>query len=221
MRSKNTEWAFKSGFSSRNKFSCTRFQNNSKFNENLALFITFVEGTQISSSRMAGGMKLFEIRYLEEHEKGFLLEMLYESIHMEKEKKPPLEELLNTYELKKYHQNWGRKGDKALIAVDNTGTPAGAVWYRLFSGEERGYGYVNDDTPEIGIAIKKEARGIGLGTKLMHSIIEEAKESGYKELSLSVDVDNSNAVDLYLGLGFVEVEEEGTSITMLLNTNED
>lgn len=165
-------------------------------------------------------MELFEIRYLKENEKSFLHEMLYESIHIEDEKKPPLEELLNTYELKKYHQNWGRKGDKALIAIDNTGTPVGAVWYRLFSSEERGYGYVNDYTPELGIAIKKEVRGNGLGTILMHSIINEAKRSGYKELSLSVDVDNTNAVKLYRGLGFVEVGEEGTSITMLLNTDE-
>lgn len=159
---------------------------------------------------------MFEIRYLKESEKRFLLEMLYESIHIEEKKKPTMNELLNTNELKKYHQNWGRKGDNALIAIDNTGTPVGAVWYRLFGGEERGYGYVNDDTPELGIAIEKEVRGKGLGTKLMHSIIEEAKNNSFDALSLSVDVDNTNAINLYRRLGFVEVGGEGTSITMLL-----
>lgn len=145
------------------------------------------------------------------------MEMLYESIHIEEAKKPPMDELLNTYELKKYHQNWGRKGDKALIAVDNKGNPVGAVWYRLFGGEERGYGYVNDDTPELGIAIKKEARGKGLGSKLMQSIIEEAKVNSFKTLSLSVDVDNPQALNLYRRLGFVEVGKVGSSKTMLLN----
>ncbi|MFF2753107.1 GNAT family N-acetyltransferase [Psychrobacillus sp. NPDC058041] len=159
---------------------------------------------------------MFEIRYLKENEKNFLMEMLYESIHIEREKKPPLDELLYTDELKKYHQNWGRKGDKALIAIDNSGTPVGAVWYRLFSSEERGYGYVNDDTPELGIAIKKEVRGKGLGTQLMYSIIDEAKSNSFKVLSLSVDGDNTNAINLYRSLGFAEVGREGTSITMLL-----
>jgi hypothetical protein len=90
------------------------------------------------------------------NENGFLMEMLYVSIHIDEKKIPTINELLNTHELKKYHQNWGRKGDNALIAVDNTGTPVGAVWSRLFGGEERGYGYVNDDTPELGIAIEKK-----------------------------------------------------------------
>lgn len=93
----------------------------------------------------------------------------------------------------------------------------GAVWYRLFGSEERGYGYVNDDTPELGIAIKKEARGKGLGTKLMHSVIEEAKDKSYKSLSLSVDVDYTHAIKLYRRLGFVVVGRVGNSKTMLLN----
>ncbi|WP_391115829.1 GNAT family N-acetyltransferase [Psychrobacillus sp. L3] len=159
---------------------------------------------------------MFEIRYIIENEKSFLMEMLYESIHIELEKKPPLDELLYTDELKKYHQNWGRKGDKALVAIDNAGTLVGAVWYRLFSSEERGYGYVNDNTPELGIAIKKEVRGKGLGTQLMYSIIEEAKNNSFNAISLSVDGDNTNAINLYRSLGFEEVRREGTSITMLL-----
>lgn len=159
---------------------------------------------------------MFEIRYIKEDEKSFLMEMLYESIHIEIEKKPPIDELLYTDELKKYHQNWGRKGDKALIAVDNSGTPVGTVWYRLFSRKDRGYGFVNDDTPGLGIAIKKEVRGNGLGTQLMHSIIDEAKSNNFKSLSLSLDGDNTNAINLYHRLGFVEKGREGTSITMLL-----
>jgi ribosomal protein S18 acetylase RimI-like enzyme len=50
----------------------------------------------------------------------------------------------------------------------------------------------------------------------MHSIIKEAKNKGYDELSLSVDIRNKNAINLYRRLGFVEVGGDGTSITMLL-----
>ncbi|MFJ7971512.1 GNAT family N-acetyltransferase [Psychrobacillus sp. NPDC096389] len=46
--------------------------------------------------------------------------------------------------------------------------------------------------------------------------MEEAKNNNYKTLSLSVDIDNSNAINLYRRLGFVEVGGDGTSITMLL-----
>ena len=47
-------------------------------------------------------MELFEVRYLEKNEKSFLMEMLYECIHIEEEKKPPMDELLNNDELRKY-----------------------------------------------------------------------------------------------------------------------
>ncbi|MGG3805858.1 hypothetical protein [Metabacillus fastidiosus] len=87
------------------------------------------------------------------------MEMLYKSIYIKKEEKPSIDELLNSNELRKCHENWGRKGDKALIAVDDKDIPIGAVWYRLFSYKEPSYGYINDNTPEVGIAIKeKEAQ---------------------------------------------------------------
>ena len=154
-------------------------------------------------------MELFEVRYLEKNEKSFLMEMLYECIHIEEEKKPPMDELLNNDELRKYHQNWGRNGDKALIAVDSKGNPSRAVGYRLFSSEERGYGYVNENIPELGIAVVKEVEE-GLGTKLMNSIIGEARRNSYKALSLSVDAANTNAVNLYRKLGFLELRREKT-----------
>ncbi|MEO4055041.1 GNAT family N-acetyltransferase [Solibacillus sp. CAU 1738] len=160
---------------------------------------------------------MFEIRYLKDNETSFLMQMLYESIHIEEDKKPPLEQLLHTKELKKYHQNWGRKGDQALVAVvDNKGIQLGAAWYRLFNSAEHGYGYVNDNTPELGIAIRKEARGKGVGTQLMHAIIAEAKKANFEALSLSVDRDNTNAIYLYRKLGFVDFADDETSITMLL-----
>ncbi|WP_397538615.1 GNAT family N-acetyltransferase [Rummeliibacillus pycnus] len=159
---------------------------------------------------------MFKIRFMRENEKEFFMKMLYESIFIEKEKKPPIDKLLNTDELKKYHQNWGRKGDKALIAVDHTDTPVGAVWYRLYSSKERSYGYVDDDTPELGIAIEEAARNKGLGIKLMNSILEEANNDGFKAVSLSVDADNTVAVNLYLRLGFIVVGKDETSYIMLL-----
>jgi len=152
-----------------------------------------------------------------EDDKGFLMKMLYESIFIEKEKKPPMDELLNSNELKKYHQEWGRTGDKALMAVDHNGTPIGAVWFRLFTKKEKSYGFVDEQTPEIGIAIEESVRNKGLGTQLMNSIIEEAKKDGYKTISLSVDMKNEHAVHLYQKLSFAVMHSDKTSYTMLLH----
>ncbi len=158
---------------------------------------------------------MFVIRKLEETEQSFLLKMLYESLYLEEENKPAMEQLLNTDSLKKYYKDWGRKGDKALIAVDHQGIFYGAVWCRLFSKENPGYGFVNEHTPELGIAIEKEYRGKGLGTKLMDAMIEEVKNSGFEALSLSVDARNGNAIRLYDKIGFLQVDRDETSLIML------
>ncbi|WP_042479414.1 GNAT family N-acetyltransferase [Bacillus ndiopicus] len=145
--------------------------------------------------------------------------MLYESIHIP-ENKPNKIELLNSPHLKKYHEDWGKEGDAALIALDSNNQAIGAVWYRLFDDTNKGYGYVDSNTPELGIAICQEARGVGLGTLLMQSIIQKAIDEGYKSISLSVDPKNHAAVHVYKKLGFEDFGVSGTSITMLKRFSE-
>lgn len=145
---------------------------------------------------------------------GFLTDMLYESIHIP-DNKPQKEVLINTPNLKKYHEDWGKRGDTALIAINANNHAIGAVWYRLFDESNKGYGFVNRNTPELGIAVREEARGMGVGTLLMNKIIQKAKEAGFASISLSVDPENTNAVHVYRKLGFKDVEVVGTSITMV------
>ena len=154
------------------------------------------------------------IRNLEDEEFEFLMDMLYESIHI-LENKPSKEKLLNLPHLKKYSDGWGRKGDRALIAMNAANKSVGAVWYRLFDEHNKGYGYVDQHTPELGIAVSTEVRGMGVGTLLMGKIIQLALEDGYKSISLSVDPDNSNAVQLYNKMGFKECGVSGTSMIMV------
>ncbi|WP_249365581.1 GNAT family N-acetyltransferase [Cytobacillus citreus] len=124
---------------------------------------------------------MFYIRNLEEKEFEFFKDMLYESIHIPNNK-PSKEKLLKLPQIKKYYEDWGRKGDKALIAINNDNQKVGAVWYRLFDELNKGYGYVDPDTPELGIAVSKNARGMGVGTLLMNKIIQKALEDGFKSL---------------------------------------
>ncbi|WP_449622301.1 N-acetyltransferase family protein [Robertmurraya sp. Marseille-Q9965] len=143
----------------------------------------------------------------------FLTDMMYESIHIP-ENKPTKEELLNLPHLKKYSEGWGRTGDRAIIAFE-ANVPVGAAWYRLFKEEQKSYGYVDDNTPELGIAVINKARGKGIGHILMEKLFETAARDGYKSLSLSVDPKNKQAVELYKKLKFEHWGSSGTSWTMI------
>ncbi|WP_339220062.1 GNAT family N-acetyltransferase [Paenibacillus sp. FSL H8-0332] len=158
---------------------------------------------------------MIHIRPMEPQEYDFLMDMHYESIHIE-QGKPPRSELLNSPGIAKYNEHWGRQGDRAVIAlVDNQ--PAGAAWYRLFDETNQGYGFVDAQTPELGVAIRSDYRQQGLGIRLMEGIIQQALSDGYPSLSLSVDSENQAAVRLYNKLGFEYVGTAGTSWTMKLN----
>ena len=68
--------------------------------------------------------------------------------------------------LERYVAGWGRRGDNALVAIDEF-QPVGAAWYRLFEADEPGYGFVDEQTPELTIAIVPSMRGRGLGEQLL------------------------------------------------------
>ncbi len=70
------------------------------------------------------------------------------------------------------------------------------------------------------IIVKKEYRNKGIGKKLMNFIIEYAKSLNYKELSLGVNLDNYNALNLYVKLGFDRIiyigkDEDGQYLKLL------
>ena len=113
-----------------------------------------------------------------------------------------------------YVKAWGRPGDAAMIAVDG-GFPAGAAWYRLFSRDRPGYGFVDERTPELAIAVVPNARGKGVGSALLEALLERARAEGHDAISLSVDRNNAGAIELYERYGFERVREVDDSVTML------
>jgi ribosomal protein S18 acetylase RimI-like enzyme len=113
-----------------------------------------------------------------------------------------------------YVKAWGRRGDAAMIAIER-GFPVGAAWYRLFARDRRGYGFVDERTPELAIAVVPSARGKGVGAALLEALLGRARDEGFDAVSLSVDRNNAGAIGLYRRHGFEQVGEEDDSVTML------
>jgi len=115
--------------------------------------------------------------------------------------------------LSRYVDNWGRPGDLAVIAHE-TGNRVGAAWLRVFRQAEPGYGFVDENTPELSIAVVPSRRRHGLGQELMDSLLEAARAAGHGAVSLSVEADSA-AVGFYERNGFARVREQDGGVVML------
>jgi ribosomal protein S18 acetylase RimI-like enzyme len=146
---------------------------------------------------------------------SFLKEMLFEAFFWNPDvQRPDYDEFSQQREFSKLLYGWGRLGDQAIIAeIDNK--PVGAAWYRFWTEENHSYGFVDENTPELGVAVQSNFRSLGIGRVLLCELIENARNESIKTLSLSVDPDNY-AKKLYGSEGFVKVSESGTSWTLLL-----
>lgn len=113
-----------------------------------------------------------------------------------------------------YHQGWGRIGDVGVKAVSGKHL-VGAAFARLFTDERHGHGYVDDQTPEVGVGVAKGNRGQGIGRRLMNALADTARAEGILRLSLSVNNPNP-AKRLYESLGYVLVDDDGSASTMVL-----
>lgn len=163
---------------------------------------------------MSGG-DVYHIRPATPEDEPFLWEMLYQSLYVEEGAAPFPPEVVRQPELARYVGGWGRAGDLGFVALEAGGNlPVGAVWSRLPNGADRGFAYLNDETPELAVAVSPGHRGRGVGTALMERLLTEA--SGlFPALTLSVSPRNP-ARRLYERLGFETVEVRGGHPLMLL-----
>ncbi len=147
------------------------------------------------------------IRPILQADEPFLWEMLYHALYVPEGEPPFPRDIVEQPEISQYVRDWGQPDDAGLMACDDE-TPIGAVWIRRIQA----YGFVDDNTPELSIAMLPGYRGLGLGTKLMNELFAQLK-TRYDVLSLSVSKENP-ALRLYERLGFEMVKTEGNSITM-------
>ena len=154
----------------------------------------------------------YKIRSLTAADQTLLWEMLYLSLFVPEGNAPFERSILEQPDISKYVRDWGRTDDFGFVAVGENNQPLGAIWLRLLTNGEKGYGYIDDFTPELGMAVFPEYRGQGIGTSLLTHLIETAVAS-YEQISLSVALENP-ALRLYQRFGFEVVAGDGNSVTM-------
>lgn len=143
----------------------------------------------------------------------FLKKMLYEAAAWNPDW--PREQVIQALAdpiLERYHRGWGRPGDAGVIA-EIKGEAVGAAWFRLFTDDEPGHGFVDERTPELGIAVLPLYRRKGIGETLLRALMSEARQQGFTALSLSVAPHNRSRM-MYERAGFRKVGEEGESWVM-------
>ncbi len=155
-----------------------------------------------------------QIRGLTRADEALLWEAVYHAIYVPGGQSPPPRTIIEDPNVARYVSCWGRRGDFGVAA--ETGAlrrSIGACWLRLWTAADRGYGYVDEATPELSLSVWPGHRARGIGTRLLKAALAKA-EQHFPAVSLSVNSVNP-AVRLYERLGFERVDVQGSSLVML------
>lgn len=159
------------------------------------------------------------LRLANQDDLPFLREMMFEAAYWDPaQPRPGIDECLADPIVASYLEGWVRPGDAGLVAVDDeSNREVGAAWYRLFTKDKPGFGFVDEKTPELAIAVVEEFRGKHVGSALMNGLRRLAKAQGHHQLSLAVQARNVKARLLHVLMGFREVRHTGETIVMVAN----
>ena len=94
----------------------------------------------------------------------FLRTMLYEAARWNPDwPRESIEEFLGRAHAPPLPRGLGARGRRRRRSRRSTAEPVGAAWYRVFTEEEPGFGFVNEKTPELSIAVAPLHRRKGIG----------------------------------------------------------
>ena len=159
-----------------------------------------------------------KIRLIDNSEFLYLEQFLYEAIFIPEGAAKLDFNIIYRPELAVYFKDFGRNDDICFVA-EQDGKLVGAIWTRIFDDTERGYGYVDSNTPELCMSVLTDYRQKGIGTILLKTILDKLSQNNYQQVSLSVDKINY-AVKLYKRFGFNELFTVGESVTMIKKLKE-
>ncbi len=157
----------------------------------------------------------YTIREILPQEHYLLSDFLYEAIFQRDETDLLPREVIKQPELSIIIADFGKPDDHCLVA-ECDGKVIGAVWTRILCGEVKGFGNIDDTTPEFAISLYKDYRGHGIGTAMMKAMLKLLKDKGYKQTSLAVQKDNY-ALKMYQAVGFTIVGETKEEFLMVCN----
>jgi ribosomal protein S18 acetylase RimI-like enzyme len=156
-----------------------------------------------------------KIHPLKCEDEKFLWEALYHAIYVPPSEPMPPMQIVRQPELSRYVVGWMSHPDDFGFKVEKDGFFAGAAWVRRWSANEHGYGFIDQETPELSISVLPAYRGCGLGTMLLRNLLSVA-ELRFQSISLSVSQSNP-ARRLYEREGFQSIgvyDDEGTIIML-------
>src|SRR5690554_5099282 len=116
---------------------------------------------------MEGGVS---IRAIRNNEIYLLKDFLYDAIFVPEGIERPGKEIIEQPELNVYIDAFGKDTDVGLVA-DLNGKLVGAIWARLFTETDKGFGFVDNQTPELSMSVNENYRNRGIGKDLMKNMI--------------------------------------------------
>jgi ribosomal protein S18 acetylase RimI-like enzyme len=146
-------------------------------------------------------------------------EILWDIFHVALWDPPPAglrpRSVLEHPDVRIYAEEWGqREGDVGVAGeVEGHAGIVGACWMRLIRGG-RGLAYMDDATPQLGIALLPAFQRQGHGERLMRAALEAARDYGYARVSLTVHPQNPAAA-LYRRCGFEQFDVRRTYLAMV------
>jgi GNAT superfamily N-acetyltransferase len=144
------------------------------------------------------------LRDVDQMDMRFLRDMLRHAYHWRMAQDPDLPVF-------RYVQNWGRRGDAGVVAFDGPNI-YGAAWYRLFPDAAPGFAFVDEETPELTIAVVPSHRGHGTGGELLEALLARARKDGFARVSLSAELGQTGFYEKH---GFEDVRREDGTVTMV------
>jgi hypothetical protein len=94
-----------------------------------------------------------------------LMTVLIEAINWDGARRVTQAQVESDPALSHYIDGWPKPSDYGTVALKEHGETLGAVWCRLFDSVDPGFGFVDEDTPEVGMGVLAGHRGIGIGTR--------------------------------------------------------
>lgn len=153
------------------------------------------------------------IREMRPDEYPLLEKFLYDAIFQEEGEEPLPISIVQDPSIAVYMEHFGQPGDICVVA-EYERSIVGAVWTRVWAGSRKGYGYIDDHTPELSISIDKHFRNDGIGSSLLQAILTLLSSKGYGQVSLSVQRRN-RASELYRKVGFQVLGEHDEDLLMV------